>query len=886
MSKIIKYLLAIVLSITIIAPIQVENVLAIDPNSLVINVSCGDGYYSVDRITGYNQFTNLACYPENQFTTALTAMYTAAAQSPNVVVRNNASNSPLNIVAADRAMAYSQNYTYLSASTMNVYDDKALTDPYTYVNQSNPFYYYATEVKSKSSTETITPSDLVVNVEVNGAKGYVPLNGVDIIPLIYVENRDNNWYITFTTRTVNLSTGASVYTGNVIKPNITYYQVYSQNITTINGTVSKRVVNAHVDFATIAANYEIGLAPSWLADGTYYSADGVHFFTDMDLGNPVMNGSSVGLYYNYYQYLNLRSKTNYTGTELDAYFTYFANLNPTYLNKDIQISAMKNQGTSFINAQNAYGMNALLIYSMAVHESGYGVSTYATDYNNLFGYGAYDSNPDNAINYSYPSVADGVNQQMGLNLRTYLDYSNYSTTTLNSLFYASNIGSKGAGINTRYASDPFWSIKIASWAFKIDRYLGFKDFDHYQLGILSDSARTVYKNSQLTTTAYSVDQRATDYPYVIHSSYNNTYYTYSTNPIADDGSLITSTTPGVVPYNWNNSTVYIGTTQTTLANTAPDNVTIINGTDNLLLYVTNWEWSDTSIYVKGWAALENTNMNYLTTTHTLNILDMRDDSIVNSLNLSIATENYELALNNSFDYSKAWFEGTIPITTLSTGNYLFQIVTESGDTKGITLLSNSTINAPRADTRTIENKYYRSTFNNTRSMRYELLIETGIEVLDYTPLLPTRFNSTAYFTNISFSANSDTTAELMSLTGISFIQNASTGINDNVSHQLLLVDNAGNDYTYPLTTSTGSYDLSNNNIDYSYAWFRAENLDVSLIPNGEYSIYVITTTSTYKDIVELRDLLIKNTQSFTVTPNVYELKLYSTIRRKYTLIFS
>lgn len=882
MKKLLSLFSSLVIAITVIMPLQIQTVLAApDPNTLVITTSCGDGYYSVDRIVGNNQFTNLACYAENQFGEALTAMNTAAAQSPNVVVRNNSSNSPLNIVAADRAMAYSQNNTYLGSATMNLYDDKALSDPYTYINQENPLYYFGTQIKTKAATETVTPADLVVEVEVNGAHGFVPLNGVDIIPLIYVENRSNNWFIAFTRRTVE-----NTYYGTSILPNITYYNVNTTSITTINGTVSKRVVSIHVDTAISSFTVEIGLAPTWLSDGTYYSADGVHFYTDMDLNNPVMNGSSVGTYYNYYQYLSLRSKTQYTGAELDAYFSYFAALNPTYLSKDIQVSTMKTQGVSFVNAQNNYGMNALLIYAMAIHESAYGTSTYATSYNNLFGYGAYDSNPNNAANYNYTSVADGVNQHMGLNLRNYLDYSNYSSSSNNSLFYASNIGSKGAGINTRYASDPWWSLKIAGWAFKVDRYLGFKDFDYYQIGILSDSSRTVYKNSQLTTSAYSVDARATDYPYVIHSSYNNTYYTYSTNPIADDGTIITGSTPGVVAYNWNNATVYVGNAQTTLANSSPSHITVISGTDTLLMYVTNWEWNNNSIYVKGWSALSNTNMNYLPTTHTLNVLDMNDNSIVSSINLTIAQENYELSLDNNFDYSKAWFEGNIPITNLSTGNYLFQIVTKSGDTEGSALLSNTTVNAPRAETKTINSTYFKSSFNNTRSMRYELLVQTGIDVTDYTALLPTRFNSTAYLTNVSFSANEDDTIKYLSIKGISFIQNVSTGSNDNVSHQLLLINSTGNKFIYPLISSTGSYDLSTSTTNYSNAWFTGENIDITEIPNAEYTIFIITTSSNYKDIVEIRDLLIKGDQTFTVNSKTYLLKLYANTRRKYTLIVS
>lgn len=257
MKRLLISFFSVVLAMTLISPLALTSVNAIDTNSLVINVPCGDGFYSVDRITGYNQFTNLACYPETKFPEALSAMQTAAKESPNVVVRNNASYSPLNIVAADRAMAYSQNSTYLSGSlTMELFNDKALSSPYTYINQENPLYYFDTEIKSKSSSETISPSDLVVEVEINGAHGYVPLNGVDLIPLIYVENRNNGWLVSFTRRTPE-----NTYYGTAIKPDITYYKVYPSTIKTMNGDVSKRVMSIHIDAAITSFNLELGIAP-------------------------------------------------------------------------------------------------------------------------------------------------------------------------------------------------------------------------------------------------------------------------------------------------------------------------------------------------------------------------------------------------------------------------------------------------------------------------------------------------------------------------------------------------------------------------------------------------------------------------------------------------
>lgn len=595
----------------------------------------------------------------------------------------------------------------------------------------------------------------------------------------------------------------------------------------------------------------------------------------MDLKNPVMNGADIGHYYNYYQYLSLRSKTNYTGTELDAYFTYYASVNKTYGGKDIQTSVIKTQGNSFVNAQNTYGMNALLIYAMAIHESGYGTSSYATNYNNLFGYGAYDSNPNNAANYNYPSVADGVSQQMGLNLRNYLDYSNFSSTTNNSLFYASNIGSKGAGINTRYASDPWWSLKIASWSFKVDRYLGFKDFDYYQIGILSESDRTIYKNSKLTESAYTVAARATDYPYLVHSSFNNTFYTYSTNPIAADGTMITGKTPGVIPYDWNNATVYVGKPQTVLANSSSKNVIVISGKDELIVYNSTLKWEDNnSLTIKGYSALDSTNMANVEVTHKLRAINIEDEQKTYDFNLVISsTPDFALNLLNGIDYSKAWFEGNLDLSILPAAHYRFEIITTAGDVTGSSAFVNSDASAPLPRPLSVSTSNYRFVFNNSQKMRYELHVEQGLNFGSSSYSYPTRFYPVAFLNSYSLQEDK------LALDGLAYILGNPTGASNNVSHQLLMLSSDGTQTLYPLETNTGLYDYSNGGVDYSYAWFKGL-IDVSTLPAGTYKLYILTTANGLTDAIELRDYLKSADTTLTGTKNAYTIMSNAALKRR------
>lgn len=58
-------------------------------------------------------------------------------------------------------------------------------------------------------------------------------------------------------------------------------------------------------------------------------------------------------------------------------------------------------GQSFVNGENAHGINSLFALAHAIIESAWGDSYYATARNNLFGLNAVDSNPNLA--YGYPS---------------------------------------------------------------------------------------------------------------------------------------------------------------------------------------------------------------------------------------------------------------------------------------------------------------------------------------------------------------------------------------------------------------------------------------------------------------------------------------------------
>lgn len=59
-----------------------------------------------------------------------------------------------------------------------------------------------------------------------------------------------------------------------------------------------------------------------------------------------------------------------------------------------------NDFQAFVNAENEFGINSLFMLAHAAVESAWGTSYYSKTRNNLFGFNAYDSNPDQASSYA------------------------------------------------------------------------------------------------------------------------------------------------------------------------------------------------------------------------------------------------------------------------------------------------------------------------------------------------------------------------------------------------------------------------------------------------------------------------------------------------------
>ena len=235
------------------------------------------------------------------------------------------------------------------------------------------------------------------------------------------------------------------------------------------------------------AGSTIGPKPEMLNPGTYYSYDGHYFYTNLetmirDYRNDNYSNSvnKDNVYYNYYMYLSNHTKTAYSSINIDEYIRNNLGFKKDVYGKSASdgTSRLYGQGTFFYYAQEKYGVNAILALSLSRNETGNGRSYLAVNKNNGFGLNAVDSNPINGANW-YASFSSSI-----------LGYASKWVTygyahPRDWRYFGPQFGDKWIGMNVKYASDTYWSEKMASNYYYLDKSLGLQDYNYYQLGVVT-----------------------------------------------------------------------------------------------------------------------------------------------------------------------------------------------------------------------------------------------------------------------------------------------------------------------------------------------------------------------------------------------------------------
>lgn len=130
--------------------------------------------------------------------------------------------------------------------------------------------------------------------------------------------------------------------------------------------------------------------------------------------------------------------------------------NASDINKIFEDSA-----EAFYNAEQKYNVNGIFIAAVGINESAWGTSNIALTKKNLFGYGAYDSDPYE-YSYTFESYEDGIDFVTKSMAKYYL---NPAGTEVNGEMASGKYynGSTVAAVNIKYATDTEWANKVFSY---------------------------------------------------------------------------------------------------------------------------------------------------------------------------------------------------------------------------------------------------------------------------------------------------------------------------------------------------------------------------------------------------------------------------------------
>lgn len=616
-----------------------------------INFVYADGcpLFSVDYIEDDGSLRTIECYDAFDEAEAKRAEL-----GEDYVVRNEKSLSPSKIVSMGKGFAY----TYSSrsgSSVQNIYEkineNHNGSGVATYLTSHYEMTYHGTEFY----TEFFGYSGGYVKVTMNGFTGYADLEYVDLVPMKYIKNElpiylGGNDKTTYNEEPYRIILKQNYYEkvkkGNYYDLVFNFYRSWSAN-----------------EKDPISTSISIGVAPSFMEEGVkYFSNDGINFYLDPELTN------LAGTYYNYYQFLPVRTKTNISA-EIMNNFLY---------EKAGESSIIKGKAEDFINSQNKYGVNAATILSMAIHESAWGTSNIAKNKNNLFGWGAYDDNTSNAS--SYNSVAECVAAQMGDNLANYLD------VTSKGLYYSMSLGNKGGGFITVYASDPYWAEKISRYYYELDKYSKnydgtLTDYNSYKLALVKNITSVKSGDDEKSLILYTTENKKTSYQKNLIVPVLETGESYTktntSNPIQDGQVVYPIKLPkGILAeYNFETSIGYILNSDLIPLNYELNNPVIPDNPKDsqTLSYVESLNLENGIMSIKGngiitlhdYSKPENTKYELL-------LKDKNTNELVGSFLLS-TIEEIGVSFNDGYNYQYCGYEGQIDLTSIPNASYLIYL---------------------------------------------------------------------------------------------------------------------------------------------------------------------------------------------------------------------
>ena len=817
MKHMIRIIMSVLLLVTSfsVCPSQMLTIEAKEDYSDYYPMSCTA--YEVDEVTSAGSFTKKGCY--DTFSKAKTAMNQGG---NNTVIRHPSSYSPSKVIAMASGVAYS--YPQRSnANIARVYQ----TEDYSYAMMNT----YVTVHREMAYEETVSykPStgNGVVHVVLNGFDGYMDLKNMDLVPMRFITSHQKIWL-----------GGNSEYDHE--EPFFTYvYQGYYK--VEKSGKYTDLVYHCRSGYSLddpVEWTFDVSPAADWMQIGdVYYTKDGCNLYHDRRCTD------MAGVYYPYYQFETLRTRSY---IDASVYNTFLKQKNKTS-------GKLWNTGGIFLECQEKYGINALLVFALACLESAYGTSQFAMQRNNLFGWNAVDSDPGQASYFS--SIEQAINEHMGINLREY-------TSVNDARFFGAHLGNKGSGINVKYAGDNYWGMKISAIAYEIDKcsrnYDGtLTDFDSAQLGVIADDvnvnvrAKNSTSSAILYNTAFGDNDVYQQNFTVSILGQKDGWYQVQSNNYLENGVVKMIAGVGYLTWDWEHYRGWIRSDLVQLINTCKEpilgrpkvkleNPTLYRTLDDVS-YV-----SDSTVRFRGIAlirGLEADEISELSASLVLQDTETGAETVFEA----VLNDGKKLDLGDRHSYSRIYYTVDVPVASIEAGNYDVKMRVINDDNTAEKLLYGS------AETGNLEPK---KTGNGLLRVFADVMAEGRMQVslepsdLDFGVINKPQNSVSPAGGTFSFSGS------LLSFDGFGMIQDTGMDERDHPVHTLILLSSGGKSYRVSSVNKACPADLAGlrgSDDPASHACFDA-TYDLSSLAKGRYRIYLDISTDEAEDLLELTDI--------------------------------
>lgn len=125
-------------------------------------------------------------------------------------------------------------------------------------------------------------------------------------------------------------------------------------------------------------------------------------------------------------------------------------------------NVFKENAEYFYYIEQQYNINGIFVAAVGIHESAWGTSSISKNKKNLFGYGAYDSDPSGSA-HTFQTYGEGIDLVARVFMKYYLNPKGtpiYGGEIATGTYYE---GATLTAVNKRYATDKNWANGVFKW---------------------------------------------------------------------------------------------------------------------------------------------------------------------------------------------------------------------------------------------------------------------------------------------------------------------------------------------------------------------------------------------------------------------------------------